>query len=91
MADDRPNNERAARLPVTPTIPFPSKAESRATPTLQDTPGVQAVHQPVDAFKRADDRVPQPQAEGALGIVVAASAVIAILIAVGATYWWLRG
>src|SRR5437588_270129 len=86
-----PNNEQAARLPVAPTIPFPSKPEPRAAPTPQDTPGVRAGHQPVDAFERADDRVPQPQKDDARGILGAVITVIAILIALGGAYWWLHG
>src|SRR4051812_42454998 len=88
---DAPKDERVVRLPVTPTIPFPSKTGARAAPTPQDSPGARAGHHPVDAFKRADARVPEPQEDDARGILVAAIVVIAILVVLGGAYWWLRG
>jgi hypothetical protein len=91
MAEDPPKNEKTARLPPSPTIPFPSKNGQHAAPIPQDTPDFRPVRQPLDAIKRSDYRVPQPQKEGVLGIVVAVIAVLAILVASGAAYWWLRG
>jgi hypothetical protein len=78
-------------LPVSPTIPFPSKNREPAAPSPQDTPDFRPVRQPIDSIKRSDYRIPQPQKEGVLGIVVAVIAVLAILIAFGTAYWWLRG
>jgi hypothetical protein len=80
MPEDTPKNEKTAGLPATPTIPFPSKTGQRAAPILQDTPGFRAAGQPLDAIKGSDR-----------GIFVAVIAVLAILIAFGAAYWWLRG
>jgi hypothetical protein len=91
MAEDPPKNEQKARLPATPTIPFPSKNGERVAQFPQDTPGFRPVSQPLDAIKRSDYRVPQPQREGALGIIVAVIAVLGIFVAFGAAYWWFRG
>jgi hypothetical protein len=91
MAEDPPKYEKTARLPASPTIPFPSKNGQRAAAIPQDTPDFPPVRQPLDSIKRSDYRIPQPQREGALGIIVAVIAVLAILIALGAAYWWLRG
>ena len=88
MAKDPPKNEKTASLPATPTIPFPSQG---AAPSPQDTSGFRSASQPLDTIKRSDYRLPQPQKEGVLGIFVAVIAVLAILIAFGSAYWWLRG
>jgi hypothetical protein len=95
MAEDPPpnpysKNEKTKRLPASPTIPFPPVEGQRAPPIPQDTPGLRPIRQSLDAIKRSDYRVPQPQKEGALGIIVAVIAVLAILIGFGAAYWWLR-
>jgi hypothetical protein len=90
MAEDSPKNEKTARLPASPTIPFPSKNGHRIEQISQDTPGFRPIGQRLDAIKRSDYRVPQPQKEGVLGIVVAVIVVLAILVAFGAAYWWLR-
>jgi hypothetical protein len=86
MAED----EKTARLPASPTIPFPSKNGHRIDPISQDTPGFRSIGQPLDAIERSDFRVPQPQKEGVLGIIVAVIVVLPILVAFGAAYWWLR-
>jgi hypothetical protein len=91
MAEDPPKNEKTARLPATPTIPFPSKTGQGAAPSPQDTSGFRSVGQPLVAIKRSDYRPPQPQKEGVLGVFVAVIAVLAILVASGLAYWWLRG
>jgi transposase len=90
MAEDPPKNEKTARLPASPTIPFPSKNGQRAAPIPENTPEIGPIRQPLDAIKRSDYRVPQPQKDGVLGIIVAVVAVLAILVAFGAAYWWLR-
>jgi hypothetical protein len=38
-AEDPPKNEKTARLPASPTIPFPSKNANRVVPTSQDPSG----------------------------------------------------
>jgi hypothetical protein len=90
MAEDPPKNEKTARLPATATIPFPSKTGLGAAPSPQDTSSFRSVSQPLDAIKRSDYRLPQPQKEGVLGIFVAVIAVLAILVAFGWSYWSLR-
>jgi hypothetical protein len=89
MAEDSHKNEKTARLPASPTMPFPLNAH-RIEPNSQDSPGFRSIGQRLDAIKRSDYRVPQPQKEGVLGIVVAVIVVLAILVAFGAAYWWLR-
>ena len=90
MAEDPPKCEKTARLPASPTIPFPSKNEQRAAAIPQDTPDFRPVHPPIVSIKRSDYCVPQPQKEGVVGIIVAVIAVLAIFIALGAAYWWMR-
>jgi hypothetical protein len=90
MAEDAPKDEKTTRLPASPTIPFPSKNRQRAAPSPQDTPDFRPVHPPIDSIKRSDYRAPQPQKEGVVGIIVAVIAVLAIFIALGAAYWWMR-
>jgi hypothetical protein len=94
MTEDLPpnsdyRNHETRRLPASPTIPFPEKAQ-RATPNPQDAPAFQLIPEPLDPIKRSEYRVPEPEKEGVFGIISAVIAVLAIFIGFGVAYWWLR-